>query len=283
MTDAGEPNANGAIEYDVAHAFVPLDKNTDITSTMSRALDLSLSWDDSKKKTITSYDKAIPAHVSMSDKITNLAPAYLSALGEANDELSLVLAISCTPDQITNIHDAFTKQQCTSTQMNDMAESSCACCMLDDEYVARGKPNGFTSCNNHLNEAGVAISTLSYLAYLDGGVAIKESGEQRYDGSGTFSQTYFQQDKIYTPLLQSHTVNDLLFGYPSAYIGNVLPNVFFAEAEKIMKDSGVANPTRKQTADEILKGNMDDKLPFKFGDMAAYTKDVGAVSSIITS
>lgn len=244
---------------------------------MSRGDDLSLSWDDSKRKTVSSYDKSLPTHLSMSDKITNLAPAYLSALGEANDELSLVLAMICTPDQVDNIHAAFSKGQCTSTQLNDMSQTECACCMLDDEFKARGNPAAFKSCSSHLDDEGDIISTLSLLAYLDSGVAVKDSGETKYSGSGTFTQTTHKQDKIYSPLIQSHTINDLLFGYPSAYIGKAIPQVYFAEGKKIMKDSGVSDPSRNQIFKEMLTGNMDDKLPFNFGDMAAYTKDVGAV------
>lgn len=281
FTDAGEPNANGAIEYDVAHAFVALDKNTDITSTMSRADDLSLSWDDAKKTSLASYDKSMSAHLSMLDKVTNLSPAYLSALGAANDEFSLVLAMSCTPDQVLNINDAFSKKQCTVDELNDMTKPGCACCMLNDEYVSRGEPSDFTSCNDYLDDEGDVISNLSYLAYLDGGVAIKEKGDDKFDKSGQFSETTHKQDKIYTPLLQSHTVNDLLFGHPSAYIGKALPNAYFAQGEKIMKDAGVTSPTTTQTAQEMLQGNMDDDLSFKFGDMAAYTKHVGNVSKTL--
>lgn len=277
LTDAGEPSVNGAVEYDVANAYVVLDKNTDVTTTMSRDADLKLSWADSKRKTLASYDKSFPTHLSMSDKMTNLAPAYLSALGEINDEFSLVLTMSCTPDQVANIHDANNKGQCSSSQLNNMTESKCACCMLQDEYDARSKPSDFDSCNDYLDDEGGAMSLLSLLAYFDGGVVIKEKGDDKYDGSGKFNKTAYDQDKIYTPLIQSHTVNDLLFGYPSAYIGKVLPNVYFAQGEKIMKDAGVKNPTTKQTATEMLTGEMDDKLPFKFTDMAAYTKDVGAV------
>ncbi len=280
FTDAGEPNANGAIEYDVANAYIALDKNTDVTTTMSRADDLTLSWADSKRKSVTSYDKSVPAHITMSDKITNLSPIYLSALGQANDELSLILSMSCSPAQIANIHLAGSKAQCDANQLNDMSETECACCMLDDEYNALGKPTNFVSCNSHLDDEGPVLSTLSLLAYYDGGVAIKSKGEPKYDGTGNFNETIHKQDKIYTPLIQSHTVNDLLFGYPSAYIGKAIPNLYIALGEKVMKDAGITSPTKKQIATEMLTGSMDDDLPFQLGNMAAYTKDVGAVSYV---
>ena len=124
---------------------------------------------------------------------------------------------------------------------------------------------------------------LSLLAYYDGGIAIKEKGDDKYDGSGKFDKTTHKQDKIYTPLVQSHSINDILFGYPSAYIGKVIPKVYFAKGEKIMKDAGVENPTGKQIGTEMLTGEMDSKLPFKVGNIAAYTKDVGAVSTYIIS
>lgn len=277
FTNAGEPSPNGAIEYDVAHAFVALDKNTDVTTTMSRADDLTLSWADSKRKSVSSYDKALPAHISMSDKITNLSPIYLSAIGQANDELSLILSMSCSPAQVANIHLAGSKPQCNANQLNDMSATECACCMLEDEYNALGKPADFVSCNNHLDDEGAVLSTLSLLAHYDGGIAIKNKGEAKYDGSGNFNETIHKQDKIYTPLIQSHTVNDLLFGYPSAYVGKVVPNLYVSLGEKVMKDAGITSPTKTQIATEMLTGSMDDELPFQLGNMAAYTKDVGAV------
>ena len=97
MTNAGEPNENGAIEFDLADTYIPLDKNTDVLSTMDRADDLSLSWSDSKRKTLTSYEKEMPTHLGMSDYITNLSPVYLSTLGEANDEFMMILSMTCTP------------------------------------------------------------------------------------------------------------------------------------------------------------------------------------------
>lgn len=278
LTDAGEPNENGAIEYDVADAYIPLDKNTDVASTMTRGDDLSLSWSDSDRQALTSYDKALPTHLSMSDEITNLSPVYLSALGEANDEFMMILSMACTPDQIKNIHKANSKSQCTSSQLNKMDESDCACCMLHDEYEAKGgASSGYVSCNSHLDDEGSVLSTLSFLAYLDGGIAIKEKDDPKYYGSGKFTETKHKQDKIYTPILQKHTINDLLFGYPSAFIGKAVPNMYLGEGEKIMKDSGISNPTRKQIGTEMLTGNMDDDLPFKIGNLASYTKDVGDV------
>ena len=260
----------------MAEAYVVLDKNTDVTSTMSRGDDLTLSWADSK--TVTSYDKSLPTHLSMSDKITNLSPIYLSALGEANDELSFVLSMSCAPAQVSNILSAKSKGQCGSDQLNDVAEADCACCMLEDEYAARGSPADFTSCNTYLDDEGDVMSTLSMLAYFDGGVVIKNKGDEKFDGSGKFEKTVHKQDKFYTPLIQSHTINDLLFGYPSAYIGKAIPNLYFAQGDKVMKDNGINNPNRTQTATEMLKGNMDDDLDFKLGNLADYTKDVGNVS-----
>ena len=281
LTDAGEPNENGAIEYDVADAYIPLDKNVDVTSTMTRSDDLSLSWSDSDRKSLASYEKVVPSHLSMSDNITNISPAYLSLLGEANDEFMMILSMSCTPDQIKNIHDANSRSQCTSSQLNKMSESECTCCMLHDEYEAKGGvASGFTSCSSYLKDDGNVMSTLSFLAHIDGGIAIKEKGDPKYFGSGNFTETKHKQDKIFTPIIQKHTVNDLLFGYPSAFIGKAVPNMYFAEGEKIMKDSGITNPSKKQIGTEMLTGNMDDKLPFKIGNLASYTKDVGAVSHL---
>jgi hypothetical protein len=87
----------------------------------------------------------------------------------------------------------------------------------------------------------------------------------------------FYQTSIYNPLVQTHTVNDILFGHPSAFIGKVVPWLFMSEGKQIMVENGVANPSSEQVANELLNGNMDSFIPFPLGNIAAYTKDVGAV------
>ena len=47
-----------------------------------------------------------------------------------------------------------------------------------------------------------------------------------------------------------------------------------------MQQAGIADITRVKVATEILSGSMDEDIGFKLGNIAAYTKDVGAVSSI---
>ena len=265
-----------SIEYDLAKAYVVLDKNIDVTSTMKRNdADYSLSWSADQRTTLSSHDKATPDHLKMTDKITNLSPIFLSLLGELNDEMTLALSMSCSASQIENIHLAGSKSQCSS-----LDDSDCACCMLNDEFLARGSPSAFTNCNSFLDDAGATISTLSMLAFYDGGVAIKSVGETKYDGSGSlFTETMFKQDKVYSATLQSHSVNDIMFGYPSALIGKVVPVAFLSKT----KDSlGGNSPSlsRTEIAKKILNGEMDDHIPFKIGNVADYTEKVGAVSTV---
>jgi hypothetical protein len=260
--------------------YIPLDKKMDVTSTeITRdASDLSLSWSSSKRNAVASYEKMMPSHLSMKDKITNLSPIYQSLLGEVNDEFTLVLSLVCTPKQIENILSANTKAQCLPAELNDMEKDDCSCCMLRDMYVSEGEPAGVQVCDDHLIESGDIMSELSLLAYYDSGVVVKEAGEKMYSGTSAFNETAHKQTKIYSPVIQSHTVDEILFGHPSAYMGKVIPQIYFAEAHKAMKENGINDV--KETATELLTGGMDGTLPIELGDIASYTKKVGSVSVV---
>jgi len=271
---ADTTNAKAAIEFNEADLYIPLDKNTDVKRTkMTRGDDLSLTWSAGEIEDVASYEKTMLSHLSMNDEITNLSPIYQSIIGEANDELSLILSMVCTPKQIENIFDADTKAQCTNIELNDMEKEDCSCCMMRDMHVAQP---GVIVCDSVLKDSDKLVSDLSLLAYYDGGVAIKQAGETEYTGNGLFVETMHKQKTIYSPVVQTHTVNESLFGHPSAYIGKVIPTMYFAQALKIMKDKGFNS--RSDTAKEILIGSMDDSLPIKIGDVALYTKNVGTVS-----
>lgn len=293
LTDAEQPNANGAVEYDVANAYIVLDQDTAITSNLQRSTaDLSLDWSGTAAELASHplLEKTMPSHLAMSDEITNLSPPFLSVLGAFNDEFNLILSLSCTAEQIANIDSAGTntgggdKAQCSASQMNDFAETDCACCMHDVAYQANvgGAQATFLNCNDFLDEeSSTAVSTLSLLAQYDGGVAVKESGEAKYDGSGdNFIQTMYEQTTIYSPLIQTHTVNDMTFGYPSAVVGKIVPAALLSTAEKVHYDANdSARGTTVDVATAMLTGQMDDSLPFALGDVAAYTKTVAAVCS----
>lgn len=278
MTESATPLADGAIEYNVADMYIPLDRNMDVKSTeITRdASDLSLSWSSSTRNTVASYDKMMPSHLSMKDKITNLSPMYQSLLGEVNDEYTLVLSTVCSPKQVQNIFSANTIAQCLESELKDIEVENCSCCMLRDMYVSEGEPAGVQVCDELLMESGDIMSGLSLLAYYDSGVVVKEAGEKMFSGDGNFVETSHKQTEIYSPVIQSHTVDELMFGYPSAYMGKVIPNLYFAQAHKVMKDNGVNNPA--EAAAELLTGGMDGALPIELGDIAAYTKNVGSVS-----
>lgn len=277
LTESATPSADGAIEYNVADLYVPLEKNIDVTSIAVQrdAGDLSLSWSSSPRSSIVSYDKAMPSHLSMKDKISNLSPMYQSLLGEANDEYTLVLSMVCTLKQIENILSANTVPQCLEVQLDDEEQVDCSCCMLREMYESEGSPVGVKVCDEHLIETDDIMSELSLLAYYDSGTVVKTAGETMYSGGSNFVQTKHQQDKIYSPVIQSHTVDEILFGYPSAYMGQVIPKIYFSQAHKVMKDNGINDAT--ETATELLTGGMDGSLPIELGDIASYTKKVGSV------
>lgn len=272
-------NSNSAIEFNEGHLYIPLDQNTNVKATkMVRSeSDLSLSWEDGTIEDVASYNKETPAHLSMTDEITNLSPIYQSLLGEVNDELSLALSFVCTPAQIENILSADTKAQCLENEMNDMSKVDCSCCMTKAMYVSKGSPVGVTVCDEILKDSDVIMSDLSRLAYYDGGVVVKEAGEEEYTGGASFVKTLYEQDKIYSPVIQTHSVNDWLFGHPSAYMGKVLPSIYMSKAKELLSGQTSDN---EDVAKEILTGQLDSELPFPLGDLATYTEQVGAVSMI---
>lgn len=238
---------------------------------MVRQSDQSLDWSGSEETMSASFEKSMPDHLSFSDKVTNLSPIYQSLLGIMKDEFSLALSLVCTKSQVEAITSASTIKQCAYSEMNDIDVADCSCCMIHDEFIAAEAPADKYDCNDLLGDDGPLISTLSLFAFYDGGVSTKEAG------ANTFNETLYKQSSIYTPMVQTHTVNDIMFGYPSAYIGKVVPWLFMAQGKEIMINNGMENPTSEQIATEILNGNMDEFTSFPLGDIAAYTKDIGAV------
>jgi hypothetical protein len=279
------PKDYGAIQYSVANVYIPLDKDIDIVSSLKgRDGNLSLSFSSADPTTVASLKKALPSHLTMTDSITNLSPIYLSLLGDANDEFSLILSMSCTATQVANIPFAGDKAQCTDSQMNDWDQPNCACCMLTDEYIANASPSTFKNCNDLLSEKSLIMSKLSLLAYYDGGIPIKNAGDSSYDGSGTtFTTTLLNQTSFYSGLIQRHTVRDLMFGYPSALIGSVVPLMYMAKTKNAMKNLGISDLSSKQVATELLTGAMDRNISFPLGDLSKYTRDVGAVCHALCS
>ena len=276
LTDADTPDAKGALEYSQANAYLVLDQDVTATSSLKREADLSISEGD--KATLATAKRSLASHLSMSDRIVNFSPDYLSLLGAMNDEVTLILSMQCTSDQIANIGDA-AKGQCTAGEMGDVAATGCACCMTNDDYVLAtsrntGTPPPYTNCNSFFDDEGPVLSKLSLLASHDGGVAVKSAGEKKYDGSGDiFAKTLHGQTEIHTALLQSHTVNDLMFGYPSAYLGAVAYRAQIEQARRALP----SDLSDTDIAVQMLTGQADADLEFRLGDMAAYTAKVGSV------
>jgi hypothetical protein len=276
LTDASDPHPKGSLKYSIANAYLVLDKDITATSNLKRETDLSISTAESKV-TLPAIARELASDLSMNDSVTNFSPDYLSFLGAMNDEVNMIFSIHCTTEQIANIGGG--KAQCSGAELGDIS-ADCACCMLDDEYqlaaqrAIDGSPPPFTNCNSYFNDEGPAISILSRLASLDGGVSIKVAGEKKYDGSGdNFASTLYGETEIHTALMQSHTINDLMFGHPSAYLGRV---AYLAQRLQAKEDSP-ASFTMTDVSRAMLTGAMDDDLSFKLGNVASYTSDVGKV------
>lgn len=277
LTTSSKPDPKGSLEYNTANAYLVLDKDVAATSNLKRNDDLSLIFTGSKM-TLPVTKRALANHLSMTDSIVNISPDYLSFLGAMNDEVNMILSLQCTSEQIANIGVAG-KIQCTSNELRQASATDCACCMMDDEFAMTtsrntGVPPAFTNCNSYFDDEGPILSKLSLLASQDGGVAVKSVGEMKYDGSGEeFTATLFGQTEIYTALIQTHTINDLMFGYPSAYLGAV---AFYAQLDQAKKS--LTSPlSSMELAKRMLTGRMDADLTFKLGNIADYTSQVGTV------
>ncbi|EED96669.1 predicted protein [Thalassiosira pseudonana CCMP1335] len=276
LTDAADPDPKGSLEYSTANAYLVLDQDIKTTSNLKRNEDLSLDF-SADKITLAETKRALASHLSMKDRVVNVSPDYLSFLGAMNDEVNMILSLVCTSEQIANIGVAG-KAQCTDNQLGDVS-ANCACCMVNVDYeMAKSRNTGlapaFTNCNSYFDEEGPVLPLLSLLAAHDGGVVVKSAGEKKYDGSGEdFVSTPLGQTEIHTALVQSHTVNDLMFGYPSAYLGRV---AFLAQKEQAQQAS-LPSVTSTELATRMLTGQMDSDLSFKLGNIADYTSKVGLV------
>ncbi|KAL7543080.1 hypothetical protein ACHAXR_012405 [Thalassiosira sp. AJA248-18] len=277
LTDSSDPDPKGNLEYSTANAYLVLDQDVTATSNLQRNDDLSLSFGDSKV-TLPATKRVLANHLSMTDSVVNFSPDYLSFLGAMNDEVHMILSLVCTSEQIANIGVAG-KNQCESNELGDISVANCACCMKDDEYtLATSRNTGvepeYTNCNSYFDDEGHALSRLSLLASHDGGIAVKSAGEKKYDGSGNdFTATSFGQTEIHTALIQGHTINDLMFGYPSAYLGMVAFHAQKGQAEKSL----TSDLSSIELAKRMLTGQSDSDLPFKLGNIADYTSKVGSV------
>ena len=276
LTTASQPDPKGALEYSTANAYLVLDKDVKATSNLKRNADFSLSVAESKAT--LSAKRVLANHLSMTDIVTNFSPDYLSFLGAMNDEVNMILSLECTGQQIANI-GVGGKNQCTVNELGDASATNCACCMMDDAFTLAtsrnaGVPPAFTNCNSYFNDEGTIMSKLSLLASYDGGAAVKSAGEMKYDGSGSaFTTTSFGQTKIHSALIQSHTINDLMFGYPSAYLGWVAFHAQMAQAKKSL----VSSLSSTELSKRMLTGKLDADLSFKLGNVADYTSKVGSV------
>ncbi|KAL7554076.1 hypothetical protein ACHAWF_017458 [Thalassiosira exigua] len=283
LTGASEPDTKGTLEYSTGNAYLVLDQDVTATASLKRNDDLSLSFSGTKA-TLPVTKRALASHLSMTDSVVNLSPDYLSLLGAMNDEVNLFLSLQCTSEQIANI-GVSGKDQCDSNEMGDISATDCACCMMDHDYARESSNNdnnpptggdggAYQNCNSFFDDEGDIVSRLSLLASHDGGVAVKAAGEKKYDGSGDdFTETSLGQTEIHTALIQSHTINDLMFGHPSAFLGRVA----FRSQMELAQKSLTSSISSTELAKRMLTGQMDADLSFKLGNIAEYTSNVGSV------
>jgi len=78
------------------------------------------------------------------------------------------------------------------------------------------------NCADMITESAGITSLVSFLSRIDGGTAVKSTGDTAFDGS-TFVATAFGETSFHTPLITEHTANDHLYGYPSALLGAMIP------------------------------------------------------------
>ncbi|GMI12560.1 hypothetical protein TrLO_g12990 [Triparma laevis f. longispina] len=76
------------------------------------------------------------------------------------------------------------------------------------------------NCVNMINENSGIMSLVNFLSGIDGGADI--TAAKNRDGT-TFAGDKFGNPKTWTPLIQTHSANDHLYGYPSALLGAMVP------------------------------------------------------------
>mmetsp|Transcript_51125 Transcript_51125/g.61534 ORF Transcript_51125/g.61534 Transcript_51125/m.61534 type:complete len:962 (+) Transcript_51125:125-3010(+) len=273
-------NPTGAIEFSSVSTVVVLDKDTQVTSTLSQDnADNSLLWSSDARTALPKMTSQLPSHISMSDKIMNLSPSYISLLGDHKSELSMVLSFTCSPNQIENIASAKEKKQCTEDELLDSSKNDCACCMQDEMFKLLTEIDGaapaYVNCNDILDETNDTMSFFSLMATYDGGVPVKDKGDGKLNGSGeTFTKTAHGQEQFNTPLIQAHSINDVMFGYPSALMGKLVPKKTIYPAFDAMIAAG-DDVKITEIAAKALKGELDNTLATHIGNLAKYTSDVG--------
>ncbi|GMH67741.1 hypothetical protein TrRE_jg4826 [Triparma retinervis] len=110
------------------------------------------------------------------------------------------------------------------------------------------------SCSAFLSEDSKFVGLVSMLNDIDGGVAVKKAGDAARTASGQFAGTAFLNPYLHSGLIQTHSANDQLYGYPSALLGLLVP-----------------------TAIKGLTGQDDATKKANMTDLAAYTKDFNSV------
>ena len=113
------------------------------------------------------------------------------------------------------------------------------------------------SCNAFLSEDSSFVSLVSMLNDIDGGIAVKSSGDAARTDTGLFQATAFGNPNLHTGLIQTHSANDNLYGYPSALLGLLLPSVILG-----------------------LQGEDDAVKKVAMADIATYTKSFNDVCGV---
>ena len=104
-------------------------------------------------------------------------------------------------------------------------------------------------CSAYLNQESGVLGLVSLISEVDGGTKVMDSGDAApMCADGTFDATVFGQTEFYSPLIATHTATDILYGYGSALVGTLIPQLTLATFDlekKRAEMAGVAATTAK--------------------------------------
>ena len=77
-----------------------------------------------------------------------------------------------------------------------------------------------TDCASFTGEDSKVMGLVNLLSQIDGGTVVKKMGDKAHNvAGGMFTVTAFNEPRFYAPLIQTHSANDIFYGYPSAIVG----------------------------------------------------------------
>lgn len=222
-----------------------------------------------------------------SQKITVMNPVYQAMLTGAASEFNMLLSTTCTPLQVRNMVQSDTAPFCEKSDLSPNQNADCKCCVpaVTIENMTEVDPDGsFAYCEDLVDPYGAKASTISWLASYDGS----------YKLTDTFTANSFPLSSgLYTPLLRTYTVKEMISGSVSALAGlfNYAAFSSLSDEESIASVEGILTTTQ-DIKDVCYNTNYDfcPQLSDVMADLAAfggnqqqvigYLKNVGCTGSI---